>query len=242
MVVIDFETRSKVDLRKCGASVYARDESTVILCLAYQIGFEAVQLWTPDDQAPQDLLRSLHGGDNCVHAHNVFFERNIWHWICHKRYGWPDVRADQWRCSLAACSRLSLPRKLEHAGAAVGLEMRKDKAGHNVMLRLCKPKPINQRKDGLWDNDPAKFRILYDYCRQDVRAESELINSIEPLTPSELKVWQLDQQINLRGIPIDRAAVRQAINLADSVREKCCSELHELTDGKVETPTQVARM
>ena len=242
MIVIDFETRSKVDLRKCGASVYARHDSTSILCLAYQIAGGEVELWVPDSESkPTWLLTAVENGLE-VHAHNVFFERSIWHWICHQRWDWPDVAADRWRCSLAACSRLALPRPLEQAGQAMGLAMQKDKVGHNVMLRLCKPKKRSKKDPGIWDNDPAKLRTLYDYCRQDVRAETELVASIEPLTPSELKVWQLDQRINLRGIPIDRSAVRMAINLAETVRVRCSIDLEMITDAKVRSPTQVSRI
>jgi DNA polymerase len=242
MVVIDFETRSKVDLRKCGASVYARDESTSILCLAYQIAGGDVELWVPDAELkPTWLLTAVENGLE-VHAHNVFFDRNIWHWICHKQYGWPDVLVDRWRCSLAACSRLALPRPLEQAGQAMGLAMQKDKVGHNVMMRLCKPKKRSKKDPGIWDNDPAKLRTLYDYCRQDVRAEAELVTKLEPLTLSELKVWQLDQRINLRGIPIDRTAVRTAIELAETVRVQCSEELEWITDGEVRSPTYVARI
>lgn len=247
MVVIDFETRSKVDLRKCGASVYARDESTSILCLAYRhIGEEEVRLWTPqlnrtpEKTGPFDLFHAVEAGE-WIHAHNVFFERNIWHWICHKQWGWPDVPAENWRCSLAACSRLALPRKLEEAGSAVGLEMQKDKAGHQVMLRLSKPKKPSKKDPSIWDNDPTKFRILYDYCEQDVRAEAELIDTIEDLTPSELKVWQLDQRINLIGIPVDRDAARLAIQMADGVAEQACQELQQITTD-VTSPGQVQRV
>ena len=124
----------------------------------------------------------------------------------------------------------------------MGLAMQKDKVGHNVMMRLCKPKKRSKKDPGIWDNDPAKLRTLYDYCRQDVRAEAELVTKLEPLTLSELKVWQLDQRINLRGIPIDRTAVRTAIELAETVRVQCSEELEWITDGEVRSPTYVARI
>lgn len=45
---IDFETRSRCDLLTRGAYNYARDPSTVPLCMAYAFDDEPVRLWTPD--------------------------------------------------------------------------------------------------------------------------------------------------------------------------------------------------
>ena len=240
MIVIDFETRSRVDLLKCGASVYARGESTEVLCLGILTGNGAI-VWKAGNPDPTFLLKAIEKGE-LIHAHNVGFERAIWTHICHKRMGWPDVAFDQWRCSLAACSRLALPRSLAGAGAAVGLSMPKDEQGHKVMLRLCKPKKPSKADPGEWDNSPEKFAILYDYCKRDIEAEAELFETIDPLTDSELKVWQLDQKINLRGIPIDRPAVENALVIVDEAHARSCKRLAELTDGAVQTPKQTGRM
>ena len=130
MIVIDFETRSKADLRNCGASVYAHDESTILLCLGILTDAGNV-LWKLGNPPPRFLFKAIEQGE-LIHAHNVGFERAIWTQICHKRLGWPDVKFDQWRCSAAACARLALPRSLAGAGAAVGLKMPKDQEGHKV--------------------------------------------------------------------------------------------------------------
>lgn len=45
MITIDFETRSKCDIRKSGAWRYSQDPTTDILCMAYRINKEPVQLW-----------------------------------------------------------------------------------------------------------------------------------------------------------------------------------------------------
>lgn len=47
MIYIDFETRSRVDIRKTGAWRYSQDPSTDVLCMAYAIGDGPVQLWVP---------------------------------------------------------------------------------------------------------------------------------------------------------------------------------------------------
>ena len=47
----DYETRSQVRLQLVGVHRYAADPSTEVLCCAYAIDDEPVQLWTPGDQS-----------------------------------------------------------------------------------------------------------------------------------------------------------------------------------------------
>ena len=238
MLTIDFETRSRVDLGDCGAGVYARDPSTEILCLAYWDGNPKNDMgfWVPGDDPPKALLFAIQMGE-LIEAHNAGFERQIWRWICHERFGWPEVPFDQWRCTLAACSALGLPRSLADAAAALGLPIKKDAEGRKVMLRLCKP-----LASGHFDNDRHRLLKLYEYCKQDVRAEVALSKAIPGLEKQELKLWQLDQRINLRGIPVDVHGVRDALTVLSEHYAQSERKLAKLTGGAVKTPKQVAAM
>lgn len=239
MIFLDFETRSRVDLKKVGTSVYARHPSTEILCLAWS-GPMGDHVWTRDDLVVSVellwLFKLIQAG-HPIEAHNAFFERNIWEHICFKRFMWPRIADEQWRCSLAACSRLALPRSLEDAGKALGLSVQKDTEGRKIMLQLCKPK-----RDGTWDETPEKHKRLHRYCAHDVASEKAIHEHIEPLAGRELQLWRLDQQINLRGIAIDRGAIRYAISIVDATYTECCESLNRLTNGKVQTPKQVSAL
>lgn len=234
MIFLDFETRSRVNLKTVGTSVYARHPSTEVLCLAWGRTPDDIEIWTGGPM-PQGLADAVYWGVEPIKAHNVFFERNIWHWICHKRFGWPDVKFENWRCSLAACSRMTLPRGLGDAGNALGLDTKKDDAGHKLMMRLCKP----LKDDRGYDTDPAKLQRLYEYCKQDVRAEMAIASAIDSLAGAELKVWQLDQRINLRGLAVDRAALKAALRIVEDTQEQCSERIKRITGGKVQTPKQV---
>lgn len=238
MITLDFETRSRVDLSNCGSSVYARDPSTEILCLAYWDGKAGTEpkLWIPGDDDPVELLEAIGKGE-LIEAHNAGFERQIWRWICHERFGWPDVPFEQWRCTLAVCSALALPRSLGDAAAALNLPIAKDAEGRKVMLRLCKPLP-----SGRFDNSYHRLHRLYEYCKQDVRAEVALSKVLPRLEGNELKLWQLDQRINLRGIPIDIDGVRDALAVLNEHVANSEQRLAKLTGGEVRSPKQVSAM
>jgi DNA polymerase len=174
---IDFETRSACDIQRCGAWIYARHPSTMILCLAWKLpGQKDTSLWhagygdTPPSETGSTTLKELFiyiRGGGLVEAHNAFFERCIWYhlaikalrfirdeldgnaYIGAKGMGAPPIADSQWRCSAAKTSAMAWPRGLGEACAVARVDEadRKDKTGRSVMLELSKPRRI--RKDDL---------------------------------------------------------------------------------------------
>lgn len=57
MIWIDFETSSECDLKARGVYNYARDLSTAVLCMAWAIGDEDVQVWTLTSRSPTRSAR-----------------------------------------------------------------------------------------------------------------------------------------------------------------------------------------
>lgn len=238
MIHIDFETRSRVDIKSAGSYKYAADASTEVMCLAYNLSGVPGQtkLWAPSDGRPEDLLQAVTSGTP-ICAHNAAFERAVWEHICFRRLGWPPVHPSQWRCTLAGCSRQGLPRSLEQAGSALGIEFPKDKEGRRIMLQLSKP----DRK-GNWVESPDKLQRLYDYCIRDVDAEIAIWNSLEEMPASELRVWQLDQEINCRGLKVDLDSANRFLDAVQDYRLDLQKELKRITGGAVDTPKQVSAM
>lgn len=92
----------------------------------------------------------------------------------------------------------------------------------------------------------AKIALAYAcmdlYCIQDVRAMGGLIDALPEWPARELKVWQLDQKINLRGIPIDLTLVDAAIDCRNIWAERCDIRLREITGGEVESAGQTVKL
>lgn len=139
---VDFETRSAIDLPKNGVYRYAMDPSTDIWVLGYRLGDGPVMAWVPGDPVPEPLAEHICSG-GLLFAHNAMgFERVIWHHILTPRYGFPEPALEQWRCTAAMAAAMALPRSLEAASTVMGLPVRKDMAGHNLMLRMAKPRRV----------------------------------------------------------------------------------------------------
>src|SRR5262245_46107765 len=136
----DYETRSVLELPKVGAHVYAAHASTDVWCCVYAVDDGEVQLWTPGMPVPDVFIEAARNPDWVVSAFNDGFERAIEQHIMGPRYGWPLVERKRRRCTQAAAMALALPANLGAVAVALGLEHRKDEAGHRLMLQMARPR------------------------------------------------------------------------------------------------------
>lgn len=234
---IDFESRSAVDLKKHGLDRYAKDPSTDVWCMAYAFGDEPVEVLHYDSEFGAGWLTNhvQHGG--IVVAHNAAFELAIWNEIMVPRYGWPVLKPEQVRCTMAMAYAMALPGSLDNAAAALGIDYRKDQAGYRLMLQMCKP-----LKDGSYRDDEESKQRLYAYCKQDVEVERELERRLMALSDPEQALWNLDYQINQRGVAIDVPAVTAAIEVVKLEQARLNKEMERLTGGVVSTCNQNAAL
>lgn len=141
---VDFETRSAVDIKTAGAYVYAQSPTTDVWCLAYAFDNGPVELWTPDDYlCPPEIAAHIRAGGVII-AHNAAFERVIWRYVMAERYGWPEPKIEQWRCTMAMAYAMALPGSLDNMLAALGTDQRKDMAGHRLMRTMAKPRRVSE--------------------------------------------------------------------------------------------------
>ena len=136
---LDLETRGVIDLKKVGAHRYAEDPHTQIILGRYRFDTGKVQGWT-GELPPDDLVDHVAEGGRVV-AHNAAFERAMWNARVLPLTG-VRLRVEQMDCTMARGLAMGLPGALEALGAAVRAEVTKDKDGHKLMLRLCKPKKV----------------------------------------------------------------------------------------------------
>ena len=240
-VFLDFETRSEVDIRKSGQSVYASSPTTEPLCLAAKSTGGHEVLWLPGDDLPHWFVQHVESGGQ-LHAHNAAFEIAIWNKVMAPRYGWPEAKLEQWHCTAARCAALALPRSLAGAGAALGLDVQKDNEGHRVMLKLCKPRRPSKHDKRKWFDDPEDFQTLYKYCQKDVEAEMAIHEATVPLQKMNRQLWLLDQMINNRGIPMDREFIENVLATDEIYKKQLLEELRELTGNQVMSASQRTKL
>lgn len=239
-VHIDFETRSLADIKELGTWNYAAHESTEILCVCYAVDDGPVEVVPREIFSPALLgwwsqLQNLADDPEVVFvAHNAIFEQSVWANIMVKRFGYPEIPVERWRCTMAKASSHGLPKSLEKAAIALGSEKLKDMDGKRIMMKMSKPRKPTKNNPSIWNEDPKDFEVLYSYCKDDVETERELDRMLPDLSPDEQQIWFIDQKINLRGAPVDLQLVDKALEFSAEFSERLNAELREITNGLVE--------
>ncbi len=238
---------SKYGLEAVGTAVYLEHPDAEILSYAYDLkDGRGPRLWCPEMPRPQELFDYIAAG-GLIEAWNTGFEFLAWNIICTRLYGWPPLPLEQIRCAMAKARAFGLPGALGKAAAAIGSLQKESAVGDTVLKRYSKPrnptKPDPRRR--IRPTDPGEFAMaaqLYHYNIVDIQAEADISHRVPDLSPFELAVWQLDQKINLRGIPIDMPLVDKAITILEYMEERFNAELRHSTDGELSTYTEVAAM
>jgi DNA polymerase len=220
---IDFETRSKVDLKVHGLDVYSSSHTTEIICIAAGYTADDVQVWTPD-QLPQWVLD--HAANNgLIAAWNASFEHHIWNRVG-ARFGWPEIQWDQLIDSMAVAAANNIPQDLDTAGEVMQADFQKDKRGKKLIQLLSKPK-----RDGTFNEDPVLVAEMLEYCKRDVQTEIAIVGKLRKLSPSEQSVWVATQKINQRGVPVDPAELDNIMNVVAHEMSHINEEITRLTGG-----------
>jgi DNA polymerase len=214
--------------------------------VALAVGDAPPELWIPGSGAScPEIVKRVVSDEWPIHAFNANFELNIWHHKLTPRYGWPEPKLSQWRCTMATALALSLPARLENVARALELRHQKDTIGRRLMLLLARPRKAHKDEDPNrvhWFTDVARLERLYEYCQQDVETERELFARLQPLSPAGQALWELDAIINQRGFCIDRALAEAARKIAQAAAPEINDELAEATDGSVVGVNQIAKL
>ena len=244
---LDYETRDRKKLDQVGAIEYSKTAD--IFCLAYKINDKPVKVWVPEKSVmPPDLWIAFQRGT--LVAHNAAFERAVTKHALTRYPHLSDVQVEylgnipisRWRCTAAKAAASSLPRSLEMSAAVLGLKSQKDMAGNKLIKKYCRPRKPTKNNPNVWWNDPNDLKRIYEYCKMDVQVEYELDQALPDLSPYEARVWELDQEINDRGILIDIPTVKLILKMISEEMKSINARVHKLSGGTIDTAGQTAKM
>jgi DNA polymerase len=263
-VTIDFETRSKIDLKAAGQDRYAADPSTEIMCMAVKVDEQSSKIWIARkfmDKLGSAALAQLEGRlltfpealdlimtADLIHAHNAGFELAIWeHQLFKKHKDISMLPLHKVRCSAAAAAAMALPRHLAGVCKAVKAPIEKDAKGHSLMLKMCKPQKGLKYKDQdpkkkYWIEDEWSIVALAEYCMQDVDSEHAATKFLRPLSEEEQGLWVIDQLINTRGIHFDSPGADILVGLWAKYKEELFARFKALAPEGINTPGQQAKI
>lgn len=250
-------------LRGCGVRNYVQHPSFRVLSLAWDLkDGKGKRWWRPPEledlfpltQAPHytrldelfDYVQTYRPGqayeclDGLIEAWNSSFEWQAWEFGCP---GWPKLHLAQMRCAMAKAKVAAYPPALENTGEVLNLPIQKDPKGKALIRKLTMPKnPTKKDQSTRWtpQTAPQDFADFYAYNRTDIASESEASVRVADLTPYELRVWLMDQRVNMRGMGIAVQDMHNCIVIYEQALERDWANLRKLTNGQVHKHTEVA--
>lgn len=238
-------TSKRKGLGVVGLHNYIEHPTFEILCLWYDLkdGLGR-RFWRPGLPAPSDLFAHV-GEGKLLEAWNAGFERNIWAKHLVLCMGWPKVQHEQWRCAMAKSRQQAYPGSLGDAAPAIGSPELKDPAGEKLINKLTVPKkPSKKRPAKRWtpETAPQDFAALYRYGEQDIVTEAAASIRVPDLSPRELRIWQMSERVNDRGMYMDRPGIDNCLAVVSQCTDRGNAELRGITNNAVEKVSKAADM
>lgn len=254
---LDLETRSSIDITKAGVYKYAESPDFDILLFGVSVngGPVAVYDLASGDKVPEEIIKALSDDSVTKWAYNASFERvclSVWlrrkypqHFSTYSIEGDPVQKyldPAAWKCTLVWAAYNGLPLSLDKVGAVLGFEEQKLKEGKELIRYFCMPSRTAGRKWNQPEHAPEKWELFKKYNRRDVEVEMQIQQRLKNYQVPDF-VWDeyhLDQEINDRGIMIDRQLVEQAISIDEQTKKDLMARMQKLTG--LDNPNSVMQL
>jgi DNA polymerase len=248
----DYETRSPLELSDVGVDVYFSSPLTEILMMAYAFDDGPVKAWeTHKGPFPQEVKEAFVDPNVTKAAWNASFERTG----TEKKFG-VLIPFEQWKDPSVGSRHMSMPGGLDKVGKIIDLpkDLQKNEERGEVLRRMfCMPAPLKKRKQATNENtlfdvspveapvyeytyrdhitNPKEWEEFVEYCRQDVVAERAVGKRVDvfPLTPTEQRMYYLDQKINWTGMFADKDFASKCFDLAKRNKDEYTDKLKKIT-------------
>jgi hypothetical protein len=223
LVFVDFETRSKADLKKIGGRLYAEHPTTEVLC-AVTLEVDGADECLNEAASSEGLAAQgawlRHAGTFDAVAHNAIgFDRHVW-----RRLGWPEPR--RWIDTAELARVAGFPEaSLEWLGANL-LGVPKDKEGNKLTVSLSRVSRAKKTFGQLPELTPAILDRVVKYCRCDVEIMVRLYHEhLEPWLDSDLPGLEAtDRAVIDRGICFDRDLAELLLIADETLRDKALED------------------
>ena len=231
-ISIDLETRSGADISKTGSYKYLQDPDFRILLFGYRIDNGPVEVidLTEVETLPANIVTILQNPFFIKHAYNAAFE-----WYALNRAGY-NTPIEQWQCTMIHAMYCGYAAGLAKTGESMQMEKdsRKQTTGTALIRYFCVPqKPTKTFKKKYHDpeDDPERWELFKDYNRQDVVAESAILDRlcVFPVPEAEWNLWRMDIRMNALGVRVDNQLIDGALYINDISLGELAEEAHRIT-------------
>ncbi|MBO5319578.1 MAG: DNA polymerase [Ruminococcus sp.] len=253
-LTIDIETRSKIDLKKCGLYKYAESKDFDVLLVSYSI--DGGKVCTCDvingGKLPDEVLKALVDETVIKKAFNVNFERVCMSVYLRRKY--PELinledkvgnylSPVSWHCDMIHSRYLGMPSSLEDVGALLRLKDQKMEEGKDLIKAFCTAQ-VDKEGDFFYEKSdfPKEWKLFKKYNKRDVEVELAIQRYLSEIPVPDF-IWNefyIDQYINDRGILVDKEYVEKAVKLDNEEKQTLYDRLIDITS--LDNPNSHAQM
>lgn len=228
---VDLESKSDIDLMELGLDRYRSDPSTAILMGAYAINGGPFKHWQKHlEPMPRELVEAAEDPDVEKWAFNAQFER-----VMLRDVGCLDTPIKGWRCSMVLAGLQAFNGSLATVGERIELPLDKQKlkTGDKLIDMFCQPQRPTKAQPHLWldwRTNPNEWQEFCEYNIQDCEAERAQRHRLirYPVPAEEWELYELDQEINDRGLPVDLVFVRNAIVMSNRRKAQLTEQMKDI--------------
>ncbi len=229
---IDIETYSSIDLTKSGVYKYTQNDFEILL-IAYAYDDEEIKIidLKNNEKIPPQLKKDILDEHIIKTAFNANFER-----VCLSKYFNTYLSPKMFRCTQVHALYLGLPHGLDNVAKSLRLKEQKLEEGKSLIRFFMKKENLDlltSSKESIKKDEAIKkYEEFKKYCINDVRVERSIRKVLEKvkLPESEQKLWELDQEINDRGVLVDINLLKNAIYYDNIFKSNLIEKLKTITN------------
>ena len=229
---IDIETYSSIDLTKSGVYKYTQNDFEILL-IAYAYDDEEIKIidLKNNEKIPENLKKDILDERIIKTAFNANFER-----VCLSKYFNTYLSPKMFRCTQVHALYLGLPHGLDNVAKSLRLKEQKLEEGKSLIRFFMKKENLDlltSSKESIKKTEAIKkYEEFKKYCINDVRVERSIRKVLEKvkLPESEQKLWELDQEINDRGVLVDINLLKNAIYYDNIFKSNLIEKLKTITN------------
>ena len=229
---IDIETYGSIDLTKSGVYKYTQNDFEILL-IAYAYDDEDIKIidLKNNEKIPPQLKKDILDENIIKTAFNANFER-----VCLSKYFNTYLSPKMFRCTQVHSLYLGLPHGLDNVVKTLRLKEQKLEEGKSLIRFFMKKENLDLLTSNIEstkkDEAIKKDEEFKKYCINDVRVERSIRKVLEKvkLPESEQKLWELDQEINDRGVLVDINLLKNAIYYDNIFKSNLIEKLKTITN------------
>ena len=229
---IDIETYGSIDLTKSGVYKYTQNDFEILL-IAYAYDDEDIKIidLKNNEKIPPQLKKDILDENVIKTAFNANFER-----VCLSKYFNTYLSPKMFRCTQVHSLYLGLPHGLDNVVKTLRLKEQKLEEGKSLIRFFMKKENLDLLTSNIEstkkDEAIKKDEEFKKYCINDVRVERSIRKVLEKvkLPESEQKLWELDQEINDRGVLVDINLLKNAIYYDNIFKSNLIEKLKTITN------------